>query len=233
LRGRLVLGLSLLVVFGCATRFEPSVLRAEMMAAFAMAASFTGRPAPAARLLCGAVVALLLADPFLFHSLGFQLSVAATAAIVAFAPSLAVRLPGPRWLREPLAVSFAAQLGVTPVLLAVRGSVPLVSPLANLVAVPLAEPLTIVGFAVATVGGLVGGRLPRLVGLGFFPLGAMLGWVRLVAHAGAAVPLQLHLRGALALVALAGAVGAVRRGLGGSLRADAPARGAVPDDSPR
>ena len=110
---------------------------------------------------------------------------------------------------------------------------PLVSPLANLVAVPLAEPLTVVGFVVATAAGLVGDHAARLVGVGFVPLAAMLGWVRLVAHAGAAVPVQLHLRGAVAAVALAGAVGAVRRGLGGSLRADAPARGAVPDDSPR
>jgi competence protein ComEC len=236
LRGRLVLGLTVLVVFGCATRFEPSVLRAEVMAALAMAASFTGRPAPAGRMLCAAVVVLLLADPFLLHSLGFQLSVAATAAIVALAPSFGLRLPGPRWLREPLAVSFAAQLGVTPVLLAARGSVPLVSPLANLVAVPLAEPLTVVGFAVTGAAGLVGNRAPRLVGLGLVPVGAMLGWVRVVAHAGAAVPVQLHRRGAFAVVALVGAVGVARtarNGRGGSLRADAPAGGAVPDDPPR
>ena len=139
------------------------------MAAFAMSASFVGRPAPAGRLLCGAVVALLIVDPFLLHSLGFQLSVAATAAIVALAPGLARRLPGPQWLREPLAVSFAAQLGVTPVLLATQGSVPLVSPLANLVAVPLAEPLTVVGFVLATAGGLVGNQVPRLVGRRFRP----------------------------------------------------------------
>lgn len=232
-RGRLILGLSVLVVFGCATRFEPSVLRAEVMAAFAMSASFLGRPAPAGRLLCGAVVALLIVDPFLLHSLGFQLSVAATAAIVALAPGLGEHLPGPRWLRDPLAVSFAAQLGVTPVLLATQGSVPLVSPLANLVAVPLAEPLTVVGFVLATAGGLIGSRVPRLVGVGFGPLAAMLGWVRLVAHVGAGIPVVLHLRGTLVAVAVAAGVGAVRRGRGGSLRADAPAGGAVPDDSPR
>ena len=175
----------------------------------------------------------MIVDPFLLHSLGFQLSVAATAAIVAFAPRLGERLPGPRWLRDPLAVSIAAQLGVTPVLLATQGSVPLVSPLANLVAVPLAEPLTVVGFVVAAAGGLVGGHAPRIVSLGFGPLAAMLGWVRLVAHVGAAVPVVLHLRGALVAVAVVATVGAVQRGRGGSLRADAPAGGAVPDDSPR
>jgi competence protein ComEC len=198
-----------------------------------MAATFLGRPAPAGRLLCGAVVVLLLADPFLLHSLGFLLSVAATAAIVAFAPALARRLPGPEWIRDALAVSLAAQLGVTPVLLAVQGSVPLVSPLANLVAVPLAEPLTVVGFAVATVAGLAGGGVGRLAHLGLAPLAAMLGWIRLIAHLGAAVPVVLHLRGALGACALAATFEAIRRGLGGSLRADAPPRRAVPDDPPR
>jgi competence protein ComEC len=232
-RGRIVLGLSVLVLFGCATRFEPSVLRAEVMAAFAMSASFIGRPAAAGRLLCGAVVALLVADPFLLFSLGFQLSVAATAAIVALAPAIGGRLPGPRWLCEALAVSFAAQLGVTPVLLAAQGSVPLISPLCNLVAVPLAEPLTVVGFVFAAAGGLVGGVAPRLLALGFSPLAAMLGWVRLVAHVGARVPFVLHLRGALGAVVVAAGLGAVVRARGGSLRADAPAGGAVPDDPPR
>ena len=40
----------------------------------------------------------------------------------------------------------------------------------------------------------------------------------------AAVPVQLHLRGALAALAVVAAVGTARRGRGGSLRADAPAR---------
>jgi len=203
------------------------------MAAFAMAASFTGRPAPAGRLLCGAVVVLLLADPFLLHSLGFELSVAATAAIVAFAPALGARMKGPRWLREPLAVSFAAQLGVTPVLLASRGSVPMVSPLANLVAVPLAEPLTVVGFVVAAAAGLVGSAIPapRRARLRSVGRDARLDPPRRPRRA--AVPVQLHLRGALGALALVASLAAVRRGLGGRVGGDAPAGAAVPDDSPR
>lgn len=233
LRGRLAIGLTVLVVFGCATRFEPSVLRAEVMAAFAMAAAFVGRPAPAGRLLCGAVIVLLVADPFLVHSLGFELSVGATAAIIGLAPAITRRLRGPEWVRLPLAVSIAAQVGVTPVLLAARGSVPLVSPVTNLFAVPLAEPLTVVGFALASVAGLLGRAAPRLFGLGFAPVAAMLGWVRMVAHLGARVPIDLHLRGALAGVAIAAVALAVRRGRGGRVRVDVPGGGAVPDDPAR
>jgi competence protein ComEC len=219
LRSRLAIGIAVLIVFGCATRFEPSVLRAEVMAAFAMAAAFVGRPAPAGRLLCGAVIVLLVADPFLLHSLGFQLSVAATAAIIGLAPPVARRLRGPEWFRLPLAVSIAAQVGVTPVLLAARGSVPVVSPLANLLAVPLAEPLTIVGFALASVAGLLGGHAPRLFALGFTPVAAVLAWVRMVAHLGARVPVQLHLRGAVAAVAVGALAGVVLRERGGRVRA--------------
>jgi competence protein ComEC len=234
LRGRLAIGLAVLLVFGCATRFEPSVLRAEVMAAFAMAATFVGRPAPAGRLLCGAVIALLVADPFLLHSLGFQLSVAATAAIIGFAPRLARCIPGPEWLRLPLAVSIAAQAGVTPVLLFARGSVPLVSPLTNLVAVPLAEPLTIAGFVFASVAGLAGEHAPRVFMLASAPIAAMLGWVRMVAHAGARVPIVLHRRGALALLSVGAFAAAARHRLGGRVRVDAsPGGGAVLDDPAR
>ena len=110
-------------------------------------------------------------------------------------------------------------------LLAAHGSVPMVSPLANLLAVPLAEPLTIVGFALASVSGLAGAHAPRLLALGFAPVAAMLGWVRAVAHEGARVPVALHLRGALAAVAIGAIVGAARRGRGG--RVPSRSRGAV------
>jgi len=48
-RDRLILALPVLVLFGCATRLDPSVLRPDVMAALAMSASFDGRPEPAGR----------------------------------------------------------------------------------------------------------------------------------------------------------------------------------------
>src|SRR4051812_18430869 len=62
---RAALGASIVLVFAAATRFEPSVLRASVMAVVAMAAMIVGRPVPATRLLSLAVIVLLLADPFL------------------------------------------------------------------------------------------------------------------------------------------------------------------------
>ena len=53
------------------------------MAGLAVLAVSAGRVAPALRVLAVTVTLLLLVDPMLVHALGFRLSVAATAGLVA------------------------------------------------------------------------------------------------------------------------------------------------------
>ena len=78
---RLVGGLAVLAVFGTMTRWEPSVLRAAAMAGLVMLARWMGRPTDAGRVLTYAMLGLLVADPFLLHSVGFLLSCGACAGI--------------------------------------------------------------------------------------------------------------------------------------------------------
>ena len=99
-RGRLVGALSVLVVFGTMTRWEPSVLRAIAMAAIALVAGHLGRPVHGVRVLLLAAIVLLLVDPFLVHSVGFALSCAASAGIALFARRSPPGSRGPAWLRE-------------------------------------------------------------------------------------------------------------------------------------
>ena len=66
------------------------------------------------------------------------------------------------WLRGPLAVSLAAQVGVTPVLLATFGTVPVITPVANLLAAPAAEAVGVYGMLASAVGGLVPPLAPVL-----------------------------------------------------------------------
>jgi len=173
---RLAAAVGLLVVFGAMTRWEPSVLRACAMAAVAMVAVTVGRPAHAVRLLSLAVMGLLLIDPFLVHSVGFLLSVGASLGIALLAVPIATHLWGPTWLRDSLATTAAAQVGVAPVLVPVFGSVPLVAVPANLLAVPLAGPLTIWGLVAGTVAGALRTRVP--------PAATVLQWpTRLLADA--------------------------------------------------
>ena len=83
-----------------------------------------------------------------------MLSCAASLGIALLARPITERLRGPAWMREVLGVTAAAQIGVAPVLIPVFGSMPLVALPANLLAVPLAAPLTMWGLVAGVVGGL-------------------------------------------------------------------------------
>jgi competence protein ComEC len=162
---RLLATVAVLVVFGAMTRWEPSVLRACAMAATSVVAAHVGRPSQGVRILALAATALLLVDPFLLRSVGFLLSCGASLGITLLAAPIARRLRGPAWLRESVGTTLAAQLGVTPVLLSVFGSLPLVTVPANLLAVPLAGPLTTWGLTGGVAGGAVRTSAPALTGV--------------------------------------------------------------------
>lgn len=187
---RLALTIGVIGMFGLMTRFEPSVLRAAAMASLATTLVVLGGPVSRIRVLALAVTALLVIDPLLIRSVGFQLSTGATAAIVVLSPSLIRVLPGPLMLREPLSVTVAAQLGVAPVLLATFGPLPVASFPANLLAVPAAGPLMVWGLTGGLVAGIVGGGgASMLQG----PSRLLLLWVAEVARHASALPLgALH-----------------------------------------
>jgi competence protein ComEC len=183
---RALLGLAAISVFAVMTRLEPSVLRASAMAALALLTTTIGSPLPRLRLLALAITGLLVLDPVLLRSVGFQLSTAAAAAIIVVAGSLERVLPGPAWLRQSLSVTVAAQLGVAPVLLATFGPLPVASFPANVLAVPVAGLVMVWGLTAGMVAGVLGGGVAELVHL---PTRAMLGWLSEVASRAAALPL--------------------------------------------
>jgi competence protein ComEC len=104
--------------------------------------------------LAGAVLVLIVLEPWLVHAIGFQLSVAATAGMVALATPLSRRLS--RWLPKPVALAagttVAAQLGVTPLLLFHFHEVPGVTIVANLAAFPAVSPALLLGIAASVLG---------------------------------------------------------------------------------
>lgn len=208
LGSRFLGGLAILVVFGTMTRWEPSVLRASAMAGTAMAATFLGRPVPAHRILTLAAIGLLVADPFLVHSVGFLLSCGAAAGILWLGPALSARIPGPKLVGDALGVTAAAQIGVLPVLLPVFGTVPLVALPANLLAAPIVGPLTVWGLVSGVIGGFAGPGVARTLQL---PTLVLLQWVEAVAHTAASTPFAVDGRGLLGLVAIACGAAAILR----------------------
>jgi competence protein ComEC len=140
-RRRAVVGLAGLAPFVAATGFEPSVMRAAAMAALVLGGRLMGVSLETWQVLSAAIIGLLAYDPGLAADAGFQLSVAATAGVI-----VGSRYPmsGGK-LGRALAVGVGAQLAVAPLLIIHFGQVPLLSPLANLVAAPIVAGATVLG----------------------------------------------------------------------------------------
>ena len=181
LRARFAAALAVLALFGVMTRWEPSVLRAEAMAAIAMFAFTIGRPASTLRLVALAVAGLVLVDPMLVRSIGFLLSVGACVGIAVLAAPLARRMP------LVLAVTLAAQVGVAPVLAPVFGGVPVAAIPANLLAVAAAGPVMTWGMTAGLVAGVMPARMAAAI---HAPTYLLVAWIAAVAHWAARLPLS-------------------------------------------
>jgi competence protein ComEC len=142
-----------IVVYSLLVGLSPSVLRAALMSTVAACGLISGRRAATANALCAAVALMLLSDPAAVDDLGLQLSALATAGLIAWQGPIAERLAAlPSPLREGIATTLAATAPTLPVVAGAFGRVSLVSPLANLICVPLFPLLMLAGAATSVVG---------------------------------------------------------------------------------
>lgn len=146
--GRLVVIANGLLVFGALTRWEPSVVRASAMALTVAITRFVGLPLEPAAVLALVGGGGVLVEPVLARSVGFQLSVFATAGLLAGARHAGSHGP----VRSLVVATVAAQAAVAPLLLFTFGSVPLLAPLANVLAIPAVTAAT----ALAGIGAVSG-----------------------------------------------------------------------------
>lgn len=147
-RTGIVLGLVAVVLFTVVTRWEPSVLRAAVMASVGLAAFLFGRLSTPSHAFGLAFLGLVAFNPALLWSAGFQLSFAATAGILWLRPPLIARLTTvPKPLAEALAIGIAAQIAVFPLIALQFGRISVASVPANLAAFTLVAPITILGLA--------------------------------------------------------------------------------------
>ena len=133
-RTRALAGLGGATAYALLAGMGVPVLRAWLMLLVGALVLFAGRRIAPSRVLAIALLVVLAVDPWAVLSAGFWLSFGAVAVILAVLGGRVVPLAGWRGaLRVQLALSFA----LVPLLLAQFQSVPLLSPLANLIAVPL------------------------------------------------------------------------------------------------
>ncbi len=178
---RWALTVALIAWFVALTRFEPSILRAGVMAGLSATAYVTGRDRAPVRILALAVIGLLLVDPLLAWSIGFWLSVGATAGVCTLGPWFAERLAVLGPVAVPLGITLGAQIGVVLPSVIVFGRLPLVSVVANLLAVPVAGFVMLYGLP----AGLIAGSIPAVAPVVMMPAQFGTRWVDTVARLGA------------------------------------------------
>ena len=176
--------LALIGLYALAGGATPAATRAAIMGGLAIAASRLGRPSHVWTSLAITAAAMLGWHPELAWDVGFQLSFAGTAAIILLTPAIERRLPRmPAVLREPFAVTCAAQVGTLPMMATDFHVLSPIAPLANALTLPILPALV--------AGGLLLGPLaltPDLARLAALPLAGLLAYVEQVAYVLARVP---------------------------------------------
>ena len=147
---RLVVSAAGLCLFVVVVGFEPSIIRAAIMAVIALLAIAWGRTVAGLTVLSATVTIALLVLPSLSRSMGFALSVAATAGILILVTPLTQIFERvmPRALATAIAVSSSAGLAVQPLLLVFAPVVSAYGIVGNILVTPLVP--------LATVAGLIG-----------------------------------------------------------------------------
>lgn len=130
-----------------------SVIRALVMGLLAVFALCRGRISSSFACLNLTVCLVLIFRPEFAWSYGFSLSVTAVYGIVFFhrpcSAFLSRRIPG--WLAQGLSMTICAQVLSLPVSLLMQPSLPLLSPIANVLVAPFVEGATILGLAAFSI----------------------------------------------------------------------------------
>jgi len=181
-----VLTVSCVLAYSVLVGLAPSVARAAVMAVVASLGLAFGRRPATDNALALAVATMVGIDASAIGDVGFLLSATATGGLLYLGDPISSRLAFlPGAIRQGLATTLAATLPTIPIIAAVFGRVSLVSPFANLVAVPLFPPLMVAGAATAVLG-TVSLDLAQLPGLLTYLLAFLL---RIVVETSAALPL--------------------------------------------
>ena len=139
------------------TKMMPSVIRAGVMGVAGLTAIWISRPVNPFAALSVAAFAILAIDPAALFDAGFQLSFAATLAILTLTPRIEWFMTGlPPFAVSALAVTLAAQAGTTPIIAAHFGRLSLISPLANALVTPSVPAATVLGIVVVMTSIFIG-----------------------------------------------------------------------------
>ena len=190
--GRCVLGCIIIAfMWGYAwiTGMTPSVVRCVVMITLVEIGRMFYRNSLTINTIAAAAVLILLVRPLDLWSISFQLSFAATIAIVVAVKGMKQLVPLPqrenRWknriityILDTITVSIAAQLGTMPITMYTFGQVSNYFLLTNLIVLPIASLLVPIGLATVAFGGTAIGQFTGYVTYGLaWLMNHSVGWI--------------------------------------------------------
>lgn len=145
-----------IILFAFLVGLTPTVVRASIMAVFALLARVSGRRYGPTRGLSLAAAGMVFVSPeILLYDPSFQLSAIATAGLIGFGDQVSAWLtwlPKRFGLREAATATLSAQIAVLPLLLYYTGMLSLVSLPANLLVLPVVPILMAAGCVTIFLG---------------------------------------------------------------------------------
>lgn len=176
--------LCLIGLYALAGGATPAAIRAAVMGGMAIAAATLGRPSHVWTSLATTAAAMLAWRPELAWDVGFQLSFAGTTAIILLTPWIERHLRLiPHELREPFAVTCAAQIGTLPMMATDFHVLSPVAPIANALVLPILPAIVVAGLALGALS-----VFPEVARLAAIPLTGLLGYLEQVAYVLARFP---------------------------------------------
>src|SRR6266567_1344804 len=170
--------LCLIGLYALAGGATPAAIRAAVMGGMAIAAASLGRPSHVWTSLAATAAAMLAWRPELAWDVGFQLSFAGTTAIILLTPWIERRLRLiPHVLREPFAVTCAAQIGTLPMMATDFHVLSPVAPIANALVLPILPAVVVAGLALGPLS-----LFPDVARVAAIPLAGLLGYLEQVAY---------------------------------------------------
>lgn len=128
----------------------PSIIRAAVMAGIVLLGEYLGRPNRSLGALVTAAGVIVFFEPKIIFDIGFQLSIAATYGLIRLAPVITNafrKTKLPEWLQQVLGETLAATAMTAPLIIIVFERLSIVSPLTNILVVPLIPLLMGIGVA--------------------------------------------------------------------------------------
>lgn len=171
------------------TGMTPSVVRCVVMITLVEIGRMLYRNSLTINTIAAAAVLILLVRPLDLWSISFQLSFAATIAIVIFAKGMKQLVPlpqsGNRWknwiityILGTITVSIAAQVGTLPITMYTFGQISNYFLLTNLIVLPIASLLVPIGLATVLFGGTAIGQFTGYVTYGLaWLMNHAVGWI--------------------------------------------------------